>query len=402
MVQKARDFVSRLSSLPVKEAIHKEAFLLALPGTGVSIAYLSFLTWFANYWQKEPGMVLLLATMGNASVAFTVMPPLAKNPRGYFPLMASSNLLMVVSLLMIWKGHSMQIMILAGILIGFSVCGNNSSILEAILRKVDRSQHGAATGTHRFMLQLGGVIGTAYSSMMWGFLRNQMWPAMFPLLMLSLVSLFFIWKWSSKVDGANEIQKPLDVAYIRGETVFLLAQGKYQQFQERLSDFGVDDLENIPSHSPEKKFTFCNNVEEALWYLEMVKVKDDHLPVDGPIFQLQELFLQLLMELEPYELAAYTLGKEFSTNSSEMKAEIRKIHASRLKEIRESVLWMQDPHQLIPEIGDEIEDGMFPHIDLFPSYLTSDLLPAIQALAVVDISEVMAAYKKENSMASVA
>lgn len=399
IAQKARELVSRLSSMhPFKGAIHKEAFFLALPGLGLGVAYSSFLTWFANYWQEDPGMVLLLATMGNAAVAFTVMPPLAKSTKGYFPLMVSSNLLMVVSLIMIWKGQSLQIMILAGILIGFAVCGNNSSILEAILRKVDRSQHGAATGTHRFMLQLGSnVIGTAYSSVMWGFLRDQMWPAMIPFLLLSLVSLFFIRKRYSKVDEVNEIQKPLDPAVVRGETAVYLAQGLRKQYEEKLSVFGIDDLDNLPPCSQEKKLTLCLNVEEALWYLEMVKIKNGHLPVDGLIFQLQGEFLQLLMELESHELSAYTLGKEISSNPIERNAEFRRIHASRLKDIRESALWQQDPHVLLTS---DTGDDMFTRIGLSPSYQTSDLLLAVQALGVVDISEVMEAYKTDNSMAS--
>jgi hypothetical protein len=248
------------------------------------------------------------------------------------------------------------------------------------------------------MLQLSSnVIGTVYSSLMWSFLRDKMWPSVIPFLLVSLVSLFFIRKRYNKVDEVNEIQKPLDPAVVRGETAVYLAQGMKKQYEKQLSVFGIDDLDNFPPSSQEKKLNLCLNVEEALWYLEMVKIKDGHLPVDGPIFQLQGEFLQLLMELESHELTAYTLGKEISSNPIERDAEFRRMHASLLKDIRESALRQQDPHVLL--ISDN-GDNMFTRVGLSPTYQTSNLLLAVQALGVVDISEVMEAYKTNNSMAS--
>jgi MFS family permease len=181
-----------LTACSIRRMMNKEAFFLALPGVGVSSAYASFLAWIASYWVNEPGLILSVATAGNAVVALTFMPRLASNAKGYFPLMVGSNLTMIISFFVIWLAPPKPFMLLAGILVGISLCGVTLGITEEISRKISYSQHGSAYATSGFTRQLGAVIGTGYSSLMWGYLGTAMWLTVIPLPLIALVMLLLM------------------------------------------------------------------------------------------------------------------------------------------------------------------------------------------------------------------
>lgn len=393
VTQKTKSHGTRLFVLhSVKKVIHKKSFVLALPGLGGSAAYMSFYTWFTNSWELRSDLVLSMATVGTFTAAVTVMPRWAKSQKGYFWLMAGSNLLMVMCLLLFWQGDSLQIMIAAGFLLGVAVSAKNLGIVEAILMRVNHAYHGVATATAGFMVSLGLAIGTAYSSLMWGLVKEDMWLTMIPLLVLSLVLHAFIWKRVSKMDR-------IEIGSVRSQAALHLRMGERKAYFQLLQSEGIDKLDELPLLSPdENPRVLIGNVEDALELIAMVEVLDSTLPVDGPRFELSQLLLRLLSELESDELGLYAFAHYYERPKD---INLRKFQEDLLQKARKNARDSLDAplSETFMNIGAEHNVGK-PTFIVKPDYLISDLLDAIEALGVVDVLDVEETYKKNLSMAS--
>jgi hypothetical protein len=308
--------------------------------------------------------------------------------------MAGSNMLMVLCLLLIWQGASLQIMIVAGFFLGIAVSAKNLGIVEAILMRVNHTYHGVATATAGFMVSLGLAIGTAYSSLMWGLVEEDMWLTMIPLLVLSLVLLVFIWKRVSKMDK-------IEIGYVRSLAALHLRKGERKEYSQLLQSKGIDKLDELPLLTPgENPRVLLGNVEHALELIEMVEVQDSTLPVDGSRFELSQLLLRLLSDLEPEELSLYACY-----HYAELRKDIdlREFQGYLLQYARTCArdsLSAPLKEVFMPGGSGPAPNSDRPEFITKPNYLISDLLDAIKALGVVDVSEVRETYKENLSMAS--
>jgi MFS family permease len=175
-----------------KRLIERDAFLVTLPGMGITACYFAFLTYFALYAGVETaGMILLTSTVANGLVSVTIIPKVVVS-KGYPFVMGPSILLLIVSLILIWMDGTFWLLLAAGVMMGFAVAGSAHSISEEIHRRVNPRRLGAGFATSGFLRQLGGVIGTGYSGWMWSILGSNMWISLLPILLTSGILLYWI------------------------------------------------------------------------------------------------------------------------------------------------------------------------------------------------------------------
>jgi MFS family permease len=196
MRQKVLMSIRKTASITVREAkrlIDKDAFLITLPGVGISAVYLAFLTYFALYVGGESVATILLLTPVTIGVASITFLPKWVVKRGYLTVMLSSILLLIGSLILIRVSkQQFWLLLLAGMMVGIAFAGGSLSMSEEINRRVHRGALGTGFATYGFLRQIGGVLGTSYSGIMWEIWNANMWLSLIPLLLVALFLLFFL------------------------------------------------------------------------------------------------------------------------------------------------------------------------------------------------------------------
>jgi MFS family permease len=195
MRQKVLRLVRKAVSNSLEEAkrlFDKDAFLISLPSLGISAVYLAFLTYFALYVGGESvATILLLTALTNGVASLTFVPKLVVT-KGYRTVMSGSILLLIGSLILIRVGEQFWLLLLAGMMVGIAISTSSLCMSEKINQRVYRGRLGAGVATYGFLRQIGGVIGTSYSGIMWGFWKADMWLSLIPLLLVALFLLFSI------------------------------------------------------------------------------------------------------------------------------------------------------------------------------------------------------------------
>jgi MFS family permease len=217
----------------------RDALIVALPDVGVSSCYWAFLTWFVIYVGKDAGVILLVTTVVICIMVLTVMPKLVVK-MGHRSVIGWSITILMASLLLIGiGGHGpFWLPLLAGMLVGVSMAGNNLSISVAVQRKVNPNRLGKGIATANFLKQLGGVIGPSYSGFMWSFLGGtNMWLSLSLLLGVSMAMLFFL--------------KPKEIIFVRmnNQACCQWAMSALPLCRRDLETFS-ESLKKIPDMSP--------------------------------------------------------------------------------------------------------------------------------------------------------
>jgi MFS family permease len=167
----------------------KEAFSAALPDVGMSSVYWAFLSYFALYKQQEADVILLVCTMAYGFSAMSIIPILVTKHKKM--VVGWSISVCILALILISIAGSFWLLLTAGVLIGIALAGNNLGILERVNHSVDKKLLGGANATASFLRQLGAIIGPSYAGLMWSVLgKENMWLALIPLLLVSLMFLF--------------------------------------------------------------------------------------------------------------------------------------------------------------------------------------------------------------------
>ncbi len=370
--------------------LEPRALKVSFPGMGVIAAYTAVFTWYADFvgnttWMAK--VILFLIPWVIGASLFTWLPTTFVRI-GYFPTMAGSNLLMIISLLLIAFGGSWPSQIVVGIIVGIATAGNSHAMTEETLHRVGKEKSGAATSTTVFIMQLSGMTAVALTSTIWIRLgATAMWLLMIPVLLICLIYLLFNQKrGSSEGEAASEVRVPKMLAHYRSGLASSLAYGGDDEVCFNfLAEKGID-LDTLPLYSPEleNKSHLISNVLQALEYLVWAGLQESRLPVAGPIFRLQELLLQLMLELAP--------DQEYPDRGTKKK-KVSALHEEKLEEIRKHSLWLQeDGFKRIEQIN-EYYDGAL-HVAEFDYSRTLNLLRAAKVLGVADISGLLKAYEK--------
>jgi MFS family permease len=368
-----------LTAYSIRRMMNKEALLLALPGVGVSSAYASFLGWIASYWGNQPGLILGMATAGNAVVALTFMPRLASNAKGYLPLMVGSNL--IISFFVIWLGPPMPFMLLASILVGISICGANLGITEEISRKISYDQHGSAYATSGFMRQLGGVIGTAYSSLMWSYAGAAMWLTVIPLPLIALVILLLVKRKDRKKKAASKVilwhiaHKRRYVSMLAENGDDEIFQSGYKQLQRLLKEKGSSQIPSLDGVYTEEIAFFMRLKNLYRTMKLLLKLTQETLPlsIDDSMEKVTELLLQHLKEIEYHGMEEVYNSQMGHYHFWLSGVSVEKLHAGLVERAIKSA-----------------------EVEAFTEKNILDLLQAIQILGFVDLQEVLEFYEKES------